>query len=111
MQPDFYHLIIYSPLSHAEKIRTALADAGGGKIGNYDACSFSVRGIGRFRPNEKADPTIGKIGEMTEVEEERIEVVVIATELPSVLDAVRKVHPYEEPAIHVIPMLDYKKFL
>ena len=102
-----YHLIIYVPLSHAQSVRDALASAGAGKIGNYDSSSFSSRGIGRFRPLKGANPHIGSVGKIEEVEEERIEVVVPeGVDVTKIVAAVRKVHPYEEPAIHILPMAD-----
>lgn len=106
-----YHLVVYVPVTDAEQVRAALAEAGAGRIGNYDACSFSVRGTGRFRPNANAKPYIGSPGGVEEVEEERIEVVVTEDVLTNVLWAVKRVHPYEEPAVHLWPMLDYKDFL
>ncbi len=107
----FYHVIIYVPLSHTDDVRQALAEAGAGTIGAYDSCSFSVRGIGRFRPLEGAKPHIGSSGAIEEVEAERIEVLVPHDAITAVLRAVKNVHPYEEPAIHVLPMEDYKSFL
>ena len=102
-----YHLIVYVPLEAAERVRKAMADAGAGKIGNYDSCSFSTKGTGRFRPNDKAHPAIGSANTLEEVAEERIEVVVPESVLKAVLRAIVKAHPYEEPAIHVLPMMDY----
>lgn len=99
-----YKLVIYAPLSHADAIRTALGDAGGGRIGNYSHCTFSVRGVGRFKPEEGANPHIGEVGKLEAVEEERIETVCEGVVLKDVLDAVRKAHPYEEPAIDVYPI-------
>ena len=102
-----YHLIVYVPLTHAQAVRAALASSGAGKIGTYDSCSFSSKGIGRFRPLKGAKPFVGKEGALEEVEEERIEVVVPdGIDLNAVLNAVRTGHPYEEPAIHVLPMID-----
>jgi hypothetical protein len=111
MDADFYHLIVYTPIKSADAIRTALAGAGAGNIGHYDSCSFSMHGTGRFRPDEEADPVIGAACHLEEVKEERIEVVVPKAHLKEVLHAVTKVHPYEEPAIHVLPMLDYHTLL
>lgn len=99
-----YKLVIYAPLSDAKAIRQALGDAGAGKIGNYTHCTFSVRGVGRFRPEEGANPHIGEVGKLEEVEEERIETVCSAEVLQEVLAAVRSAHPYEEPAIDVYPI-------
>src|SRR5438477_363801 len=71
-----FKVIVYVPVADADKIRQVLGEAGGGKIGNYDFCSFSVRGVGRFRPLRGATPAIGVVDKHEEVEEERIEVEV-----------------------------------
>lgn len=55
-------LVVFVPLSHADIVRQALGEAGAGKIGDYDFCSFSSRGTGRFRGNEKTNPAIAKLG-------------------------------------------------
>ncbi len=111
MEFPLAHVILYVPRTHAERVRRALAEAGAGKLGNYDSCSFSCSGIGRFRPNEHAHPFLGTLHELAHVEEERIEVVVSRANLPNVLRAAKAVHPYEEPAIHILPMLDAAQFL
>lgn len=102
---DLVKIAVYVPVTHAETIRKAMTDAGAGCVGAYDACSFSVRGTGRFRPGKNANPFIGKAGELEEVEEERIETVCEKEKLPRILEAVKKVHPYEEPAIDIYPLL------
>ena len=103
-------IVIYTPLSHADAVRAALAGAGAGHMGNYDSCSFSTRGTGRFRGLEGAKPYIGESGEIEIVEEERIETILPEKLLPEVLESVRKAHPYEEPAIDVYPLLNHKYF-
>jgi len=107
---SLYHLVIYVPLSHADAVRRALAESGAGTIGNYDGCSFSSRGTGRFRPLKGADPHVGSVGQIEEVEEERIEVVVEEKFLHAVLAAVKAAHPYEEPAMHLWKMEDDKNW-
>lgn len=106
-----YHLIVFTPLSAANAVRQAMAEAGAGRIGNYDSCSFSSRGIGRFRPLKGANPAIGNEGKLEEVEEERIEVVVEERKIQAVLQAIIQTHPYEEPAIYVMDMRDYKSMM
>lgn len=101
----FVKIVVYVPVTHADKMRAVLAKAGAGKIGNYDACSFSVKGIGRFRPLKKAKPFLGTVGKIESVEEERIETICLKTLYKKVVTAVRKAHPYEEPAIDVLPLL------
>ncbi|MDD5026234.1 MAG: hypothetical protein PHH13_02535 [Candidatus Peribacteraceae bacterium] len=91
--PSFYHLIVYVPIAHADVIRTTLAESGAGNIGNYDGCSFSVRGTGRFRPLKGAHPAIGSIGKIEEVEEERIEALVTEDKLKETLRGTGHSHP------------------
>ncbi|HWO07337.1 MAG TPA: hypothetical protein VNM40_02015 [Candidatus Paceibacterota bacterium] len=90
------------PREHADAVRTAIGDAGGGQIGNYSFCSFSVVGIGRFKPERGAHPSIGEVGSLVAVEEEKIEFVCDPALLEVVVEAIRSVHPYEEPAIDAI---------
>lgn len=101
-------LVIFAPLSHADIVREALGNAGAGKIGNYDFCSFSTRGIGRYKGNENSNPAIGEAMKYESVEEEKIEVVLPRTLLKNVVDAVKKVHPYEEVAFDIYPLEDYE---
>lgn len=108
---SLYHIIVYVPLAYADGVRRAMAAAGAGRIGHYDSCTFSCRGTGRFRPDEGAHPAIGSPGTLEEVEEERIEAVVREDDLKPTLQAIVQAHPYEEPAINVLPMEDYKKIL
>ena len=97
-------LVVFVPLSHADIVRNALGEAGAGKIGNYDFCSFSARGIGRFRGNKNSNPAIGKSGEYESVEEERIEVVIPRTILKEIIEKMKSVHPYKEVAFDVYPL-------
>ena len=99
-------LVVFVPLSHANKVRQALGEADAGKIGNYDFCSFSSRGMGRFRGNKKANPAIGEVGKYEAVEEERIEAVVPRKILKKVIEKVKAVHPYEEVAFDIYPLED-----
>jgi len=99
-----YKIIVFTPESHADVVRDAMASAGAGKIGTYSHCSFSSRGIGRFKPEQGANPTIGKVGELEAVEEERIEVVASARVVGNVLAAIKRVHPYDAVAIDVYPL-------
>lgn len=94
-------IVVYVPLTHADAVRAAIGDAGGGTLGNYSFCSFSVRGTGRFRPDAGANPHIGEVGKMEEVEEERIEVTCAPDVIGKVIAAIKAVHPYEEIALDV----------
>ena len=106
MAEERVKIVVFAPLEAADAVRAALAEAGAGRIGNYDCCSFSSRGIGRFRPLEGADPHIGQHGKVEEVEEERIEVVCDRDLLEGVLARLRAAHPYEEPAYDVYGLIE-----
>jgi hypothetical protein len=99
-----YKIVVYVPESHADKLREAMGNAGAGKIGNYSHCTFTLKGVGRFKPEEGANPTIGSVGKIEEVLEERIETVCSQDKLQDVLKAIRDAHPYEEPATDVYPI-------
>ncbi len=99
-----YKLVVFVPIDHADGVRQALGEAGAGKIGNYSFCSFSSRGVGRFKPGEGAHPAIGSVGVFEEIEEERIEVLCSADALDGVIAAAKKVHPYEEVAFDIYPL-------
>jgi hypothetical protein len=96
-----YKIVVYVPEDHADMLREAMGAAGAGKIGNYSHCTFTSKGTGRFRPEEGARPTIGEVGNLEEVAEDRIETVCEEENLNAVLKAIRDVHPYEEPATDV----------
>lgn len=99
-------LVIFVPLSHADAVRKALGEAGAGNIGNYAYCSFSSRGIGRFRGNTASHPSIGEAGRDEAVEEERIEVIVPREFLKEVIEKMKAVHPYEEVAFDLYALED-----
>jgi len=99
-----YKLVVFVPVSHLEKVRKAVCGVGAGKLGHYDNCTFISYGIGTFRPLVGAKPHIGKVGKLARVKEARLETLVLAKDLPSVLKALKQTHPYEEIAYDVIPL-------
>ena len=101
-------IVVTVPENDAGRLRQVMGDAGGGQIGNYTHCSFSVKGIGRFKPEPGANPSIGKVGKPEEVVEERIEVTCEQNKIKNVVKAIGEAHPYEEPAIDIYPMLSEK---
>jgi hypothetical protein len=94
-------IVVTVPVKDADMIRQAIGEAGGGKLGKYAFCSFSSRGIGRFKPLEGANPSIGEVGILEEVEEERIEISCPTDYLLAVIATINRVHPYETPVIDV----------
>lgn len=102
---DYVKLVVFVPEAHADAVRTALGEAGAGKLGNYAFCSFSVTGVGRFLPLTGAQPAVGTVGELERVVEERIEVLVPRAILGQVVRAMKAAHPYEEVAYDIHPLL------
>lgn len=98
-------VVVFVPKSHSDVARKAMGDAGAGRIGLYSHCSYSVDGVGRYKPLEGAHPVIGEVGKFEEVIEERIECVCERDKAKAVIEATRKVHPYEEVAFDIYPLI------
>ncbi len=97
-------LEIFIPETHLPQLRKALQKADAGHIGSYDSCLSWSRVTSTWRPLEGADPFIGKTGEISEEPELKVEVIVKKERLQETIEAVRAVHPYEEPVINVIAL-------
>src|SRR3989338_9897638 len=95
----FVKLRITVPVNSADSIRKILGEVGAGVQGNYTHCTGSYRQIGRFKPLPGANPTIGEVGKLEEVEEEVIETLCHKNLVKEIISAIKKIHPYEEPAI------------
>lgn len=110
-EATLFRIGVYVPNAAAEAVRTAMADAGAGQIGDYDQCSFSTEGTGRFRPNAQANPHIGSANELETVAETRIEVVVHQHVLRTVEQAMRQAHPYEEMAYDIVALSNTDSYI
>lgn len=94
-------IVTFVPTDKAEQVRNAIFNAGGGHIGNYSECSYNSEGYGTFNAGTGTDPYVGEAGIRHREEETRVEIVFpVFLELPVVL-ALRKSHPYEEPAFDI----------
>ena len=95
---------VFVPRDAAEAVRSAMADAGAGQIGDYDGCSFTAEGTGRFVPGPGSAPTVGSVGQPASVAEARVEAVVPAWRVGAVQRAITDVHPYDVPAVDVVAL-------
>jgi len=68
-------LTTYVPHKDAENLRKELFNAGAGNIGNYDHCSFNLKGEGTYRGNEQSNPVIGEKGKDHQEPETLISVI------------------------------------
>lgn len=98
-------LIVTVPETHADIVREAIGKTGKDLIGKYAYCSFTIKGIGRSIPLEGAHPTIGEIGKLEEIVEDRIEISCTSDGVEEIITAIKAVHPYEEPVIDVYPLV------
>jgi dinuclear metal center YbgI/SA1388 family protein len=94
-------LVTFAPPESGTEIRNALFEAGAGRIGNYDDCSFSSQGVGTFMGNEYSNPEIGERFEFVEQPEVRIEVTFERHLQAKILSALFKSHVYEEVAYEI----------
>ncbi|EDO25891.1 predicted protein, partial [Nematostella vectensis] len=94
-------LITYTVPENASTLRNALFEAGAGKIGNYEECSFNSNGIGTYKGNEDSNPTVGTKFELTETKEVKIEVTFEKYLEPKILKSLFKNHIYEEVAYEI----------
>lgn len=97
-------LVTFVPVSAAEKVRSALFQAGGGQIGQYSNCAFSAAGTGTFLPQQGAHPAIGQVGTTEKVAEERVELIFPTHLQHTLVQQLKKAHPYEQVAYYITPL-------
>lgn len=103
-------IFVTIPIGSVEKVRNAVCNAGAGIIGEYTFCTSSTKTLGTFIPNENANPYIGERNKLEIVEEEKLEFICDIEKVKNVIQELRKVHPYEEPAIDIVPLIDESEF-
>ncbi len=97
-------LITYVPKDHADKVRQAIFDAGGGEIGDYNCCSYNINGTGTFKAGSDTNPFAGKKDEIHFEEEIRIEVIFPEHLSKKIINEMINAHPYEEVAYDIIKL-------
>jgi hypothetical protein len=95
-------LIFYVPVSHADAVKQAVFDAGGGEVGYYSHCSWQTTGTGQFVPGENSDPKLGTVGQISQVEEMRVEILVNDSLQEACEAALKLSHPYETPVYYFL---------
>ncbi|QCU90422.1 NGG1p interacting factor NIF3 [Thiomicrorhabdus sediminis] len=102
---SLYKLTVFIPETHLEQVKQAMFAAGGGVIGNYDNCSWQVKGQGQFRALPGSSAFIGELNELAVVDEYRVELVVEKSRIKAVIAALKSAHPYETPAFDVLEVI------
>lgn len=103
-------IFVTVPIDNVENVRKAVCEAGAGIIGEYSYCTSSTRVTGTFIPSENANPYIGELNKLEYVDEEKLEFVCDVDKVKKVIEQLLVNHPYEEPAIDIIPLIDEKEF-
>ena len=112
MKTEFNKVKIFVtvPKENLEAVRDAVCNAGAGVIGNYSYCTFSCVGEGTFIPNENANPHIGTNNNLEYVKEVKLEFICDVDKVKVVIEKLKATHPYEEPAIDIVPIIDIDYF-
>lgn len=101
-----YKICVYIPETHLEIVKGALFQAGAGHQGEYAECCWQTKGVGQFRPMKGGNPFIGSEGGLEHVSEYRVEMLCEHNLLRKVIEALKRAHPYEEPAFDIIKLID-----
>lgn len=99
-------LVWFVPREALEATRAAVFEAGAGRIGEYQRCSWYTAGTGTFLGGEGTEPAIGRAGREERVSELRVETVVPADRARDVVAALVAAHPYEEVAFELYPLVE-----
>lgn len=94
------------PQNNVEDVRNSIFIEDAGIIGNYSHCSISTQCISTFMPNNNAKPYIGEINKLEYVFEEKLEILCDINKVKQVIKKIKEVHPYEEPVINIIPLIN-----
>ena len=103
----FRKLVFFCPVIHVDRVRKAIFEAGAGKIGNYDSCSFNTEGEGSFKAMENANPFVGEPGKLHFEKEIRIETIYPFYLESKIIEALLQSHPYEEVAYDIYKLENY----
>lgn len=102
-----YIISFYVPENNLEQVKSALFDAGAGRIGQYSSCAWQVKGEGQFMPLNGSNAFIGEINRLEKIMEYKVEMVCSEEHIHAAIAALKTSHPYETPAYHVIRCEDF----
>lgn len=105
---EYFKLEIFVPATHLEAVQDALHEVGVGRIGLYDHCFAVTSAHGMFRPLEGSTPFSGTPGQIARMLEFKLETRCPRSLIQAALDAIRRVHPYEQPVVDVIPLMNHE---
>jgi hypothetical protein len=102
-----YKICFFVPVAQAEQVKQAIFATGAGRIGDYESCCWQTTGTGQFRPLQGSQPFIGETGQLEQVEELKVELVADDGVVQQAIEALKKAHPYEQPAYEVYKLENF----
>jgi hypothetical protein len=100
-----YQISFYVPETHLEQVKESLFKAGAGRLGNYERAAWQTKGMGQFCPKQGSIPYLGTTGKLETAEEYKVEMICAEEHIKEAIAALKKNHPYEEPAFAVTRLL------
>lgn len=98
-------LCFYVPESHLAPVKNAIFESGAGELGGYRFCAWQVKGEGQYMPLKTSNPYQGQADVLSQEIEYKVEIHCREEVIVDAVNALKKAHPYEVPAYHVIPIL------
>lgn len=102
-----FKFIFYVPKSDVEKVKSEVFKTGAGSLGHYRCCAWETLGVGQFKPLKGARPMLGSVDQLERVEELRVEILCTQDTVEQAVFAMKRAHPYEEPAYEVLKLENY----
>ena len=95
---------VFIPKSHLSDLSEVLKKLDIGHIGNYSECLSYSEVTSRWKSLNGSDPYIGEVGKLSEEKELKVEATCEKDKIDILIKEIKKIHPYEEPVINVIPL-------
>ena len=102
-----YKLNFFVPSENKEAVKNALFACGAGRYENYECCAFETLGTGQFKPIDNANPHIGSLDRLEQVEEYKVEMICKEELIKEAIAVLKESHPYEEVAYEVFKIEDF----
>jgi len=111
MSDAIYKVIVTVPDDSADLLMDAISEVNEQPYPGYERVFSISDSVGTWIPVYGSNPTVGEEGVISRVPEKRLEFVVKEENLKKVLTVIDEYHPYEEPAVDVIPCRGWRSYL
>ena len=111
MSDSIYKVSVTVPEDSAEVLMDAISEVNEQPYPGYERVFTVTDVIGTWVPVYGSNPAIGEEGIISRVKEKKLEFIVKAADLKRVLRTIEEHHPYEEPAVDVIPCQGWRSYI